>query len=137
MPRWLGVDLGTRRIGVSISDSAGRLATPYAVLQRSSDDHDARALAELAAGEGAKEIVLGHPLSLDGSRGDAALVAEAFAAKLKEVGARVKLWDERMTTVEAGKRLKGTGMNARRARAVVDKVAASVMLQSFLDARKK
>ena len=137
MPRILGVDLGSRRIGIAISDDKGRVATPYATLQRTSDEADARAIVEMAAAERAKTIVLGLPLSLDGSRGDAAMVTEGFAEKLKAAGARVKLWDERMTTVEASKKLTGRGMRARQQRAVIDKMAASVLLQAYLDASKK
>jgi putative pre-16S rRNA nuclease len=135
MPRAIGVDLGTRRIGIAISDSKGKVATPYAVLHRTNDEDDARAIAEIAAAEGATLIVLGHPLSLDGSRGDAALVAEAFAAKLHESGRRVTLWDERFTTTEANKKLRSTGKKSRERRAIVDKVAAQVMLQAYLDAK--
>jgi len=135
MPRAIGVDLGTRRIGIAISDSKGKVATPYAVLHRTNDEDDARAVAEIAAAEGATIVVLGHPLSLDGSRGNAALVTEAFAAKLQEAGRRVALWDERFTTTEAEKKLRGAGKKSRERRAIVDKVAAQVMLQAYLDAK--
>jgi len=135
MPRALGVDLGSRRIGIAISDAKGTLATPYAVLVRTSDEEDANAVAEIASAEGAQRIVVGHPLSLDGSRGPAAHVAEAFAGKLSEAGLRVTLWDERMTTVEATKMLKGRGMKSRARKGQVDKVAAQVLLQSYLDTK--
>ena len=80
--------------------------------------------------------MLGHPLMLDGTRGDAAAVAEAFAAKLKESGIRVTLWDERLTTKQAESSLKRRGMKGRERRAVVDKVAAQVLLQSYLDTKR-
>ena len=136
MPRALGVDLGTRRIGLAISDARGKVATPYATLERTNDEHDAKAIAEVASAEEAKLIVLGHPLMLDGTRGDAAAVAEAFAAKLKESGIRVTLWDERLTTKQAESSLKRRGMKGRERRAVVDKVAAQVLLQSYLDTKR-
>ncbi|TMK50805.1 MAG: Holliday junction resolvase RuvX [Actinobacteria bacterium] len=136
MPRALGVDLGTRRIGLAISDARGKVATPYATLERTNDEHDANAIAEVASAEEAKLIVLGHPLMLDGTRGDAAAVAEAFAAKLKESGIRVTLWDERLTTKQAESSLKRRGMKGRERRAVVDKVAAQVLLQSYLDTKR-
>jgi len=136
MPRALGVDLGTRRIGLAISDARGKVATPYATLERTNDEHDANAIAEVASAEEAKLIVLGHPLMLDGTRGDAAAVAEAFAAKLKESGIRVALWDERLTTKQAEGSLKRRGMKGRERRAVVDKVAAQVLLQSYLDTKR-
>lgn len=137
MARALGVDLGTRRIGVAISDTKGTIATPYAVLERTSDDNDAKAISEIAGLENAKQVVLGYPIMLDGSRGYAAMVTEAFAEKLKAAGVKVKLWDERLTTAEAEKALKGRGMKGKARRAVVDKVAAAVLLQSFLDSKKK
>ena len=136
MPRALGVDLGTRRIGLAISDARGTVATPYATLERTNDEHDAKAIAEVASAEEAKLIVLGHPLMLDGTRGDAAAVAEAFAAKLKESGIRVTLWDERLTTKQAESSLKRRGMKGRERRAVVDKIAAQVLLQSYLDTKR-
>jgi len=136
MPRALGVDLGTRRIGLAISDTRGKVATPYATLERTNDEHDAQAIAEVASAEEAKLIVLGLPLMLDGSRGDAAAVAEAFAAKLKESGLRVAMFDERLTTKQAESSLKRRGMKGRERRAVVDKVAAQVLLQSYLDTKR-
>lgn len=136
MPRALGIDLGTRRIGVAISDAKGKVATAYATLERTNDEHDAKAIAEVASAEEAKLIVLGHPLMLDGTRGDAAAVAEAFAEKLKEAGMRVALFDERLTTKLAESSLKRRGMKGRERRAVVDKVAAQVLLQSYLDTKR-
>lgn len=137
MARAIGVDLGTRRIGLAISDPAGKLATPLTVLQRTSDSADAQAVVELASAEDVELIVVGYPLALDGTKGDAALVAEAFAAKLTELGATVELFDERLTTAEAEKRLKGRGMKGKQRRQVVDQVAAAVILQGFLDTKKK
>ena len=135
MARALGIDLGSRRIGIALSDQKGKLATPYAVLSRTNDEDDAKAIAEIAAAEGAKRIVLGHALSLDGTSGPAAKVTEAFAGKLQESGLRVTLWDERMTTVEATKMLKAAGMKGRARRGQVDKVAAQVLLQAYLDSK--
>jgi len=136
MPRWLGVDLGTRRIGIAISDDKGRVATPYITIPRTNDDADARAIGEIASGEGCKQVIVGLPLALDGSKGDAAMVTEAFAEKLKAAGAKVKMWDERLTTAEADKKLKKTGMKGKARRKVIDKTAAMGILQSFLDSKK-
>jgi putative pre-16S rRNA nuclease len=136
MARALGVDLGMRRIGIAISDGDRKVATPYAVLQRTSDENDVRAIMEIAGAEAVKEIVLGHPLSLDGTAGGAAAMTESFAEKLKTAGGKVVLWDERFTTVEADKKLKDRGMKGRQRRGAVDKVAAAVLLQSFLDSKR-
>ncbi len=136
MARTIGVDLGSRRVGIAISDAKGTVATPYATLQRTSDENDAKAIAEMAQLEGVKTIVLGMPFMLDGSKGDAAMVTEGFAVRLKSEGLRVRLYDERLTTVEAAKKLKGRGMKGKQTRGVIDKVAAAVLLQSFLDSKK-
>lgn len=132
MGRLLGVDLGTRRIGIALSDPGRTTATPYRVLDRSDDVQDARALAAIARGQEADEVVVGLPLRLDGTRGPAVATAEAFAEALRAQGLAVRLWDERLSTAEAEKRLRG--MEGRRRRKVVDQVAAAVILQSYLDA---
>ena len=136
MARMLGIDLGSRRIGIAVCDDKGKVATPYATLQRTSDELDAKAIAEIAGLESVKTVVLGLPLTLEGEKGHAAMVTEGFAAKLKQAGLRVRMHDERFTTVEAGKQLKGRGVRSKQARGVIDKVAAAVLLQAFLDAKK-
>jgi len=136
MARLIGVDLGTRRIGVALSDSKGTVATPYLVLDRTSDEADVTAIAEIAAAEGVRTVVLGNPITLAGKEEQAAEMSLAFAVKLREGGLRVRMWDERLTTAEAEKSLKRQGLSGRRRRQVIDKVAAAMMLQSFLDAKK-
>jgi putative holliday junction resolvase len=136
MSRAIALDLGTRRIGVSLSDSGGTVATPYEVLPRSGArprDHDRiRALAEEA---GAEVVVVGLPLSLDGSIGPA---ARSILAEVDELRAALPLdvvtWDERLTTVEAERSLRAMAVKKRNRRRVVDQVAATVILQSWLDA---
>lgn len=136
--RALGIDLGSKRIGVALANSDGTLATPFEVVPRSGDrgrDHGAiRALAEEM---GAVVIVVGLPLSLDGTEGAAALAARAEAAELATAtGLPVELWDERLTTVSADRDLLGLDLGARARRKVVDKVAAAIMLQAWLDHRR-
>jgi len=139
--RALGVDLGARRIGLAVSDSAGTLATPRGTLARTGDpDRDRRALVERAVDEEAVVVVVGLPLSLDGSRGPAARAAEAEAAALAGLleghGIRVELFDERLTTVSAHQALTAGGTRGRDQRAVVDQTAAAVMLAAWLDGRR-
>ena len=137
--RALGIDLGTKRIGVALANSEGTVATPYEVVARSGDRaRDHRAIAVLAEETGAVALVVGLPLSLDGSVGAAAASAQAEAAELAEAtGLPVELWDERLTTVSADRDLMALEMGARARRRVVDKVAASVMLQAWLDHRRR
>lgn len=136
--RALGIDLGAKRIGVALSDSAGTVATPYEVVQRSGDRaRDHRRIAELAVEAGAECLVVGLPLSLDGSVGPAARAALDEAEELAAAtGLSVETWDERLTTVSADRSLLLLDLKAPARRKVVDKVAASVMLQAWLDRRR-
>lgn len=135
MTRYLGIDLGSRRIGLAISDPKGTFATPFMTLNRSSDELDAQAIAELALGEGVSTAVLGMPFKLDGTKGDATVVVEDFASALRTAGLRVRFVDERLTTVEATKKLRSTGVKGKKLRAVVDRTAATIILQTFLDTK--
>ena len=134
--RALGLDLGSKRIGVSLCDSAGTMATPYEVVQRSGDrQRDHRRIGELVDEAGAEVVVVGLPLSLDGSTGPAAAGVEAEVVELRDhLAVPVELWDERLSTVEATRRLQDAGVSGRRRRHVIDQVAATVILQSWLDA---
>lgn len=132
--RAIGVDLGSKRIGVALS--SGTLATPYEVIARSGDRRrDHRAIADLVAEAEAEVVVVGMPLSLDGSMGPAARAAAAEAAELAAVlTVPVETYDERLTTVTADRQLMEQGLDATARRRVVDKVAASILLQAWLDA---
>lgn len=136
--RALGIDLGTKRIGIALSDSAGMLATPYDTVDRTKDRAaDYRRIAALAAEAEAEILVVGLPLSLDGSMGPAARAAVKEAARLGEVlGLPVETWDERLSTVTAHRDLQHLDLDGRARRKVVDKVAASVFLQAWLDHRR-
>jgi len=138
--RALGIDLGTRRIGVAVSDPGGVLATPYTVIERSGDEAaDHRRILEVAAEVGAKQLVVGLPLSLDGTVGPA---AAATLAEVERLGATTDLpldtYDERFTTVTADRHLRAQGRHRGRGRRqVIDQAAAAVMLQSWLDGRPR
>lgn len=135
--RALGVDPGTKRIGIAVSDRSGTIASPLTVLQRSrSKQHDLHELARIAREEEAEVIVVGLPLNMDGSEGPAARAAIAEARRLATlVDVPVELHDERLTTVTADRDMAAAGLNAIERRQVVDKIAAAIMLQSWLDAR--
>lgn len=135
--RAVGVDLGERRIGIALSDSGGTVATPWTKVERSgSQARDHRQIAALVEEAEADCVVVGLPLSLDGSVGPAAERALAEAERLRAVLAvPVETYDERLTTVTAERVLREQGVTGRRRRQVVDQVAASVLLQAWLDAR--
>ena len=133
--RVLGIDLGSKRIGIATSDRSGTIATPYTVLLRcGSMGGDHRNIAKLVVEEEAVAVIVGLPLNMDGSEGKAAQAARVEAARMATVvGVPVHVHDERLTTVEADRVLMEQKMNAQARRRVVDKVAAAVMLQSWLD----
>jgi putative Holliday junction resolvase len=135
--RVVGLDLGTKRIGVAVSDRSGTIASPLVVLERGrSRAADHARIAELVSAEEAERVVVGLPISLSGADGPAARAAREEAAALATVvGVPVETHDERLTTVTAERRLAERGVRGQRRRAVVDKEAAAVILQSWLDAR--
>lgn len=117
------------------------MATPRSTLHRTGDAaRDRRALVDLVVEEEAVVVVVGHPLSLDGSRGPAARAAEdeaaALASLLEDRDVSVELFDERLTTVSAHQALRAGGTKGRNQRAVVDQTAAAVMLMAWLDGRR-
>jgi putative holliday junction resolvase len=134
--RALGLDIGTRRIGVALSDSGGTVATPYEVVDRSGDrGRDHRRIAALAGEAGADVVVVGMPLSLDGSIGPAAQAVLDEIDQLRgALAVEIVTWDERLSTVQAERSLRAGNVRKARRRRVVDQVAATVILQSWLDA---
>lgn len=136
MSRVVGVDLGSRRIGVAVSDDGEKVATPVATLPRGADRSSYMvALSRLVSDYGAKAVVVGLPLSLSGKAGPAAQSVLAEVEEMRQVlSVPVYTHDERLTTVTATSSLHATGRRSRRHKEVVDQVAASVMLQSWLDA---
>jgi putative Holliday junction resolvase len=133
--RALAVDWGTVRIGLATCDPEGILASPYGTIDQVRDlPAVRRQIARIVADEEVEVVVVGHPLSLDGSRGPAALSVEAQARALAEaLPVPVVLHDERLTTVTAHRLLAASGVDGRQRRRVVDRAAAAVLLQTWLD----
>lgn len=132
--RVLALDLGDVRIGVAISDPDRRLAVPLGTIHTGAPA-DLKAVASLVREHDVALVVVGHPLLLSGDAGDRARHAEAFADALRSVlPVPVALQDERLSTVEADRALREAGASGRRRRAVVDRSAATVILQAYLDA---
>jgi putative Holliday junction resolvase len=135
--RVVGIDLGSKRIGVAVSDASGTIATPLTVIRRAGTraaDH--AAIAAIVSEYEAVLVVVGLPLTLAGDVGPAAKAAiDEAGAIARVVGVPVETFDERLTTVAADAILMERRMRAEARRRLVDKVAAAVMLQSWLDAR--
>ena len=136
--RILAIDLGTRRIGLAVSDATETLASPRPAIERCGDrERDHRHIAEVAAEEEAGLVLVGLPLSLDGSEGPAATAAREEVEALRAVlDVPVDVHDERLTTVTAHRLLAEQGLDSRRRRSVVDGAAAAVLLQAWLDGRR-
>lgn len=136
--RVLALDLGAKRIGVAVSDFTGTVASPLTVVVRSgSRRHDHERIAALVREEEAERVVIGLPLSLSGAEGPAARAARAEARALASVVAvPIETFDERLSTVTAERALAEGDVRGRARRQVVDKVAAAVFLQSYLEQRR-
>jgi putative Holliday junction resolvase len=133
--RALGLDLGSRRVGVAISDRDGRVVTPLLTLERARDRaNDPRAIAQLVEEYDIEIVVVGLPLSLDGSTGPAArAILDEIAVLAERVGVPVQTVDERFTTVEAEHQLREAGVRGRNKTKVIDQAAAVVLLQAWLE----
>jgi putative Holliday junction resolvase len=135
----LGIDVGTVRVGVAISDPDGILATPLVTLSRDTGGGgDIAELADLVREHGVVEVVVGLPRSLSGRSGPAAEQAVAYADQVRRrlAPVPVRLADERLTTVVASRTLSQRGVKGKRQRAVVDQAAAVLILQGWLDAER-
>jgi putative Holliday junction resolvase len=137
MTRSLGIDYGTRRIGLALSDHRGKIASPAATIRASGSlAADAQAILDWASANEAGTIVVGLPLNMDGSEGAQAQLCKELAYNLTIAGGpAVELWDERLTSLEAEQLMTAAGVKPARRRRLRDALAAQVILQSFLDAR--
>jgi putative Holliday junction resolvase len=137
VPRLMGLDVGDRRIGVAVSDPLGLTAQPVLTLVRSNRRQDLKSLMRMIRKYGCREVVVGNPLYMSGDQSPQAAKAQGFAQMLREeTGLPVHLWDERLTTTEAHRHLHAAGWAGSEHRAVVDQVAAVLILQGFLDTRR-
>jgi putative Holliday junction resolvase len=138
-PRYLALDVGNRRIGVAVSDELGLTAQPVLTLERRHNRRDdLRSLARLARRFGVVGIVVGNPLHLSGELSPQAAKTQAFAAELGELtGLPIHLWDERLTSRRAHEILYEAGHARQEHRSVVDQVAATLILQSFMEEQGK
>jgi putative Holliday junction resolvase len=130
----LGLDIGEKRIGIAVSDALGCTAQGLTVLHRSGADDDIGAIQELIEASQVTEVVVGLPKNMDGSLGEGAQKVMSFVSKLEELlSIPVVLWDERLTTAEATRVLLQADVSRKKRRAVVDKIAAVLILQGYLD----
>ncbi len=135
--RIIGLDVGTKRIGVAASDETATLAQGKGVVLRKSDDKAVKEIVFLIEELGASEVVVGLPLNMNGTRGERAEDAERFGEKLSRASSvKVVYWDERLSTREIEEMLITASVRRDKRKEVIDKMAAQVILQSYLDSRK-
>jgi putative Holliday junction resolvase len=136
--RVMGVDVGTARVGLALSDPTGALASPLQTLRRAKNKSDLDKLAALVVEHEVTEVVVGEPVHLSGASGasaeDASNYAQELADRIPDVP--VILIDERLSTVTAASHLREAGIDSRKQRPVIDQAAAVVILQQFLDSRR-
>lgn len=132
--RILALDVGDKRIGVAVSDPLGIMAQPVGMIERVGWGPDIRRIEAHAAQYNTRRLLLGLPLNMDGSAGPQAEKVRAFAEQLEKAGFAILYWDERMSTVTAERALIEGGMRRHARKQAVDRAAATIILQAYLDA---
>jgi len=136
--RLLGIDYGDRRIGVAVSDELGWTAQGLEVINRTNEERDLNRIEELVRAQQVGEIVVGLPKNMNGSIGPRGEICIAFAKQLEQaLHMPVHLWDERLTTVSAERTLLEADVSRKKRKQVVDKMAASLILQNYMDYKSK
>ena len=131
--RILGVDYGRRRIGLAVSDELGLTAQGLPTIEATGRSRAVAAVADVARAYSVSEIVVGLPLNMDGSHGELAEAATVFSTQLAEsTGIGTRCWDERLTSVTAHRVMRETGTRLRGRKGKVDRIAATVLLDSYL-----
>ncbi|MFH1846628.1 MAG: Holliday junction resolvase RuvX [Candidatus Omnitrophota bacterium] len=134
--RIMGLDIGTKRIGIALSDESGTIAQAKEVILRKSDKKAVSKIIEMVREFKVKEIVVGLPIHMDGTEGARAKDSIKFAEELKKnTAVHVDMWDERLSTREAEGVLLEASMSRAKRKKVIDKVAAQIILQGYLDSR--
>ena len=135
-PRIMAIDYGTKRMGLAVSDPLGITAQGLETLEHTNVENDLRHIENLAEEYSPERVIVGNPLGARGNETAMSKRAAAFAGKLRRrLPCPVELWDERGTSVEANRVLRESGMGIEKRRRAVDRVAVTLLLQSYLDRR--
>ena len=133
----MALDLGKRRIGVAVSDELGITAVGLETIQCRNKRTDLNAIARIASERGIRTAILGNPLNMSGEAGPQAEWVRAYSEDLvKFTGLQIQFWDERLTSAEASRLLREGGISVDRKAGAVDRMAAVLLLQSYLDAQR-
>ncbi|MBL7072507.1 MAG: Holliday junction resolvase RuvX [Candidatus Omnitrophica bacterium] len=132
--RIMGLDIGSKKIGVALSDQTGQIASASEVISRKSDSVAICRIKQIAEEFNVKKIVVGLPVNMDGSYGPSAKMSEKFAEKIKkEIEIDICFWDERLSTKEAENIMISASVSRKKRKGVIDKLAAQIILQGYLD----
>ncbi|MBN2553997.1 MAG: Holliday junction resolvase RuvX [Spirochaetales bacterium] len=137
MSRILAIDLGTRRIGLAMTDALRMIASPYKTLHYRSDKHLIAEVLAIVEANAVETVVIGLPLNENSSESGGSLRCRSFAAKLSRSGVDTVLWDERYTSRDAEESLRRCGLDRRRALNKIDSIAASYILEDYLSEIRK
>lgn len=136
--RYLGLDLGSKTLGLALSDSTGQIATPYEVIIYKTYEELLNKIKNIIEEHEIKEVIIGYPLNMNGSESKRSIETKNFKALLeKELKLKVHLQDERLSTMEAEKMLIKNDTARKKRKQIIDKLAASIILQTFLDKRSR
>lgn len=136
--RILAIDFGERRVGLALGDPAGLIAHGLETMTVKDADESLDAVVSIAEAEQVIEIVLGLPVNMDGTAGEMAAKVEAFAGRLRgRVSCEVRTWDERLTSISARRAMNEMGMEIRGNKGSLDRIAATLLLQNYLDFRRR
>jgi len=132
--RVLGLDVGEKTIGLALSDVMRRIATPYATIERKKFTHDMEELKKIIAAQSVCGLIIGYPINMYGTLGPRTQSTRAFVSTMsKHIELPMLLWDERMSTMAVERTMLAADLSRKRRDELVDKLAASYMLQGFLD----
>lgn len=138
MMKILGLDLGSKTIGVAMSDDLLLTAQVLTSIQRTTLNKDLAVIVNLVEEYGVEEIIVGLPINMDGSTGESARKAETFIEKLREIfSIKIIPWDERLSTVAAERILLEGDLSRKKRRKVIDRLSAAIILQGYLDSRPR
>lgn len=133
----MAVDYGAARTGIAVCDKIEFMASPVGVIKERDFQKAILKVSYAAKEHKVEQIVVGHPINMDGSQGEKAQLCETFANELKElVDVPVKLWDERQTTIQATTYLNASNVRGQKRKDIIDEVAATIILENYLDYRK-
>lgn len=137
--RRLCLDFGKKRIGIAISDPTATIAQPHSVMERETEELDIKKINNLIVTYDIKKVIMGLPLELSGEAGQSAMDVYQFIEKLKVAltGVAVETWDERLSTVFAEKEMIRDNVRRKKRKKVIDQLAATIILQSYLDAESR